>query len=131
MPHRPLVFVLGLTVGDYLLWNWSLNGSHAALALASGLTLPPLAVACAWLLVLALARLVAALTRRPGASRARGFAAGRRARAGAAGLRGRSAAVGARTASVDARAAAVDGGALGEPAPSPTRPGRRSGKLAA
>jgi hypothetical protein len=35
--HRPLVFVSGLTVGDYLLWNWSLNGSHDVVALVSGL----------------------------------------------------------------------------------------------
>ena len=46
MSHRPLVFVSGLTLGDYLLWNWSLNHNHDALALVSGLTLPPLAVAC-------------------------------------------------------------------------------------
>ena len=43
MSRRPLVFVSGLTVGDYLLWNWSLNGNHDVLALVSGLTLPPLA----------------------------------------------------------------------------------------
>jgi len=30
---RPLVFVSGLTVGDYLLWNWSLSGNHDVLAL--------------------------------------------------------------------------------------------------
>ena len=38
MSHRPLVFLSGLTVGDYLLWNWSLNGNHDVLALISGLT---------------------------------------------------------------------------------------------
>jgi hypothetical protein len=64
--HRPLVFVSGLTVGDYLLWNWSLNGNHDVLALVSGLTLPPLAVACLWLLTLSVARLIARSTRRPG-----------------------------------------------------------------
>jgi hypothetical protein len=63
--HRPLVFVSGLTVGDYLLWSWSLGGNHDVLALVSGLTLPPLAVACLWLLVLSLARLVARTARRP------------------------------------------------------------------
>jgi hypothetical protein len=63
--HRPLVFVSGLTVGDYLLWNWSLNGSHDVLVLVSGLTLPPLAVACLWLLALSVARLIASFTRRP------------------------------------------------------------------
>jgi hypothetical protein len=57
--HRPLAIVSGLTIGDYLLWNWSLNGNHDVLALVSGLTLPPLAIACAWLLALTVARLVA------------------------------------------------------------------------
>jgi hypothetical protein len=59
MSHRPPVFVIGLTVGDYLLWNWSLNGNHDVLALVSGLTLPPLAVACLWLLAMSVARLLA------------------------------------------------------------------------
>jgi hypothetical protein len=62
---RPLVFVTGLTVGDYLLWNWSLNGNHDVLALVSGLTLPPLAVACLWLLAMSVARLIGAIVRRP------------------------------------------------------------------
>jgi hypothetical protein len=57
--HRPLVFVIGLTVGDYLLWNWSLNHNHDAIALVAGLTLPPLAVACLWLSALSVARLLA------------------------------------------------------------------------
>jgi hypothetical protein len=61
--RRPLVFVLGLTVGDYLVWNWSLNGNHDVLALASGLTLPPLALASLWLLAVAGARLLSALAR--------------------------------------------------------------------
>jgi hypothetical protein len=64
VPHRPLVFVSGLTFADYLLWNWSLNSNHAVLALVSGLTLPPLAVACLWLLALALGRLIAYATSR-------------------------------------------------------------------
>ncbi len=67
MSHRPLVFVSGLTVGDYLLWNWSLNNGHDVLALVSGLTLPPLAVGCLWLLALSLARLIAYTARRPAA----------------------------------------------------------------
>jgi hypothetical protein len=53
-----------LTLGDYLLWNWSLNGNHDVLALVSGLTLPPLVIACLWLLALTLARLLARSTRR-------------------------------------------------------------------
>jgi hypothetical protein len=62
--RRPLVFVSAFTVGDYLLWNWSLNGNHDVLALVAGLTLPPLALACLWLLVLTLAQLIARATRR-------------------------------------------------------------------
>jgi len=66
--HRPLAIVSGLTIGDYLLWNWSLNGHHDVLALISGLTLPPLTIALLWLLALTLARVIASTTRR---SRAR------------------------------------------------------------
>ena len=57
MSRRPSVFVLALTVGDYLLWNWSLNGNHDVLALVSGLTLPPLALVSLWVLALAAMRL--------------------------------------------------------------------------
>jgi hypothetical protein len=70
--HRPLVFLFGLTFGDYLLWSWSLNGNHDVLALVSGLTLPPLAVACLWLLALSIARLVGRTARRPVARLGRG-----------------------------------------------------------
>ena len=52
MSRRPLVLVIGLTVGDYLLWNWSLSGNHDVIALVSGLTLPPLVLASLWLLAL-------------------------------------------------------------------------------
>ena len=69
MSQRPLVLVSGLTIGDYLLWNWSLNANHAVIALISGLTLPPLALATLWLLALSLARLVA---RAAGRGRVRG-----------------------------------------------------------
>jgi hypothetical protein len=70
VPIRPLVFLSGLTLGDYLLWNWSLNANHAVLALISGLTLPPLAVACLWLLALTLGRLIARGTTAPRRHRA-------------------------------------------------------------
>ena len=69
MSQRPLVLVSGLTIGDYLLWNWSLNANHAVIALISGLTLPPLALATLWLLALSLGRLIARNARRPGATR--------------------------------------------------------------
>jgi hypothetical protein len=62
--RRPLALVSGLTLGDYLLWNWSLSDGHDVLALVSGLTLPPLAIACVWLLAVSLARLLARSTRR-------------------------------------------------------------------
>jgi hypothetical protein len=56
--HRPLVLVSGLTFGDFLLWHWSLNAKHDVLALVSGLSLPILGVACLWLLILTLMRLL-------------------------------------------------------------------------
>jgi hypothetical protein len=66
--RRPLAVLIGLTLADYLLWNWSLNGSLSGnrdvLALVSGLTLPPLAIGCIWLLALSVARLIARSTRR-------------------------------------------------------------------
>jgi len=75
--HRPLATVTGLTIGDYLLWNWSLNANHDVLALISGLTLPPLTIACLWLVALTAARLIARGSRtsargRPGAAAAQG-----------------------------------------------------------
>jgi hypothetical protein len=72
--------VSGLTVGDYLLWSWSLGGNHEVPALVSGLTLPPLAVACLWLLVLGFARLIAHIARRPVGRTANGAPRRRRAR---------------------------------------------------
>jgi hypothetical protein len=69
--QRPLVLVSALTIGDYLLWNWSLNANHAAIALISGLTLPPLALASLWLLALSVARMIARISRRPAALRGR------------------------------------------------------------
>jgi hypothetical protein len=58
MSHRRLAVVSGLTLGDYVLWNWSLNGNHDVLALLSGLTLPPLVLACVVLLALSIARAI-------------------------------------------------------------------------
>jgi len=63
------VLVSGLTFGDYVLWNWSLSSNRDVLALVSGLTLPPLAVACVWLLALTVARVVAETSRRRSARR--------------------------------------------------------------
>jgi hypothetical protein len=61
---KPLVLVSGLTLADYLLWNWSLNHNRDVLALVSGLTLPLLVLASLWLLGLSLARLLARSTHR-------------------------------------------------------------------
>ncbi len=65
------MFFSGLTLGDYLLWNWSLNANLDALALVAGLTLPPLAVASLWLLGLTAARLLATTARRSRSARVR------------------------------------------------------------
>jgi hypothetical protein len=62
--HRPLALVSVLAGGDYLLWNWSLQGSHDVLALMSGLTLTPLAIALLWLLALNAARLLSRIAPR-------------------------------------------------------------------
>lgn len=64
MSHRPLALVSGLTVGDYLLWNWSLTNGHDVLALIAGLTLLPLGAAWVLLLTLSLGRLLARSARR-------------------------------------------------------------------
>jgi hypothetical protein len=79
--RRPSVFVLGLTVGDFLLWNWSLGANHDVIALVSGLSLPPLAIASLWVLALATGRLLALTARRPRARRAAAPGAVTRARA--------------------------------------------------
>ncbi len=87
MPQRPIrsLAVVGvLTLGDYLLWNWSLGANHDAVALVAGMTLIPLLIALTWLVVVAIARLLAHAAQRPRASGAgaRAAAAGRGARAG-------------------------------------------------
>jgi len=74
--RRPLLFVCALTAGDYVLWSWASSGNHDVLSLVSGLTLPPLAAACAWLIALNAARAVAQAAR----ARRRRRASGGRAR---------------------------------------------------
>jgi len=64
MSYVPLASFAGLTLGDYGLWKWSLAGNHQVLAVVFGLTLPPLALAFAWVLVLGSIRLFGAMTRR-------------------------------------------------------------------
>jgi hypothetical protein len=114
---RPLVSVSALTLGDYLLWNWSLNHNHDVLALVSGLTLPPLGLACLWLLALTAMRLLARV----------GPLAGRQGRAGVAPLGGAAHASAAEPAGRSAAAA----GPLEEAPANAAAAGRSSGKLAA
>jgi hypothetical protein len=76
-PLRPLALVSLLAVGDYLLWNWSLGDNHDILALVAGLTLPPLLVSLAWLLVMSVAHTLGRALRRPWV-RSRARAAGER-----------------------------------------------------
>jgi hypothetical protein len=64
VPARRLVVICGLALGDYLLWNWSLNANHDVLALISGLTLPPLVLAVVWLLVVSAMRGLVGFSRR-------------------------------------------------------------------
>jgi hypothetical protein len=66
-----LALVSVLAVGDYLLWNWSLQGNHDVLALISGLTLVLLAIALFWLVALNVGRLLAGAAQRRSA-RSRG-----------------------------------------------------------
>ena len=89
MSRRPSVFVLALTVGDYLLWNWSLSANHDVLALVSGLTLPPLVLVSLWILAAGAMRLVAALAAGAARQRARAASAARPRRARASRRAGR------------------------------------------
>jgi len=64
MYHRRLALFGAVTLGDYLLWNWSLAGNHDVLAIAAGLSLPPLVLACLWLLGMSVLQLISSSTRR-------------------------------------------------------------------
>ena len=108
MAYRPLAFVSGLTLGDYILWNWSLNAGHDLLALVSGLTLPPLGLVCLWLLALNLLRLIGNSARRKDREAIRrGSAAG-----GVAGARKSTAAANPEPASASASSPASSSGKL-------------------
>jgi hypothetical protein len=104
---RPLLLASGVTLGDYLLWHWSLNSNHDALALLSGLTLPPLGVACAWLLALSLLRVLGRY--RANLRRATALATGRQ----------------------ESASASAASGAAGDPKVQSPSDGRSSGRLAA
>ncbi len=62
--RRPLAVVSLLALADYLLWNWSLGGSHDVLALVAGLTLVPLLIAVVWLIFRGATGLLADAARR-------------------------------------------------------------------
>ncbi len=130
MPQRPIrsLAVVGvLALGDYMLWNWSVGASHDVVALVAGVTLIPLLIALAWLVVVAVARLLAHVAQRPRASGAgaRAAAAGRGARAGGRPRRSRVRV--STTSTAGARAVAATGApttsaaephhALGDPPP--------------
>jgi membrane protein implicated in regulation of membrane protease activity len=82
VPHWPLrprlVIVTLLALCDYLLWNWSLSANHDVLALVSGMTLIPLILALAWLVVLAVGHLLAVVAQRSRQARARRSGVGHR-----------------------------------------------------
>jgi hypothetical protein len=65
MPSKRLALICGITLGDYLVWNWSMSGNHDVLALVSGLTLPFLLLASAALLLVSLGRVISGSVRRP------------------------------------------------------------------
>jgi hypothetical protein len=131
---RLLAFFSGLTLGDYVLWNWSLSNNRDVLALVSGLTLPPLAAAFVWLLALSVARLVARSSRRTPALIGRWLAGGSRDRQRRRRRSGSSAAAGLGTkaaAFVEESAVLLDN-ASGSPNESPaSAPSSSARKLAA
>jgi len=65
---RVLVFLLVLTAGDYLLWDWSIADNHDILSLLAGLTLVPLAAVSLAQLLLAGGRLITLLFGRSSAT---------------------------------------------------------------
>jgi hypothetical protein len=121
--HRPLALLSGLTLGDYLLWNWSLSANRGVLALVSGLSLPPLALICLSLLVVNLSRLLAR-----SAHRVRVAADDRRRTVRARSRRASD----SRARTSGARTSATAGGPPGQaPAPVASSPAPSPGKLAA
>lgn len=68
MRPRALLLLLPLSACDYALWNWSVTGNHDVLALASGMTLLPLAAITLGLLCWAALGVAGQLLRRSSAS---------------------------------------------------------------
>jgi hypothetical protein len=119
--HRPLAIVSGLTIGDYLLWNWSLNGNHDVLALVSGLTLPPLTIALLWLIALTVARLLTGSGR--GSKSARRTAGARLPRFGSVRVARRRPSARTRRGAVAQSVSRSE--STSSPSPSPSRPSRK------
>lgn len=59
MSHRSLLTISALTLGDFVLWHWSLGGDRDVVALVSGLTLLPLLAITLWGLAVNVLRLLA------------------------------------------------------------------------
>jgi hypothetical protein len=126
-PTRSLAVVGVLAFGDYMLWNWSVGANHDIVALVAGVTLIPLLIALAWLLVVAVARLLAhaAQHTRASGTGSRATTASRDARAGGRSRRSRVGVAAAGTSG--ARAVSATGAqttsdaepnlALGDPTP--------------
>ena len=66
MLHRRLALSVVLTIGDFLLWEWSVADNRYILALVAGLALVPLAIATLWLLAVGVARALTRTARAPG-----------------------------------------------------------------
>jgi hypothetical protein len=54
MRARALPIVLALAAADYLVWIWATTGQQSVPAVVTGLALPPLAIALAWITLLTL-----------------------------------------------------------------------------
>jgi hypothetical protein len=131
VPQRPIrsLAVIGvLALGDYMLWNWSLGANHDAVALVAGMTLIPLLIALTWLVVVAIARLLAHAAQLPKAGAGAHVGGDEALRGARAGGRSRGSRVGGGAASTTgARAVAATGAqttsaaephlALGDPTP--------------
>lgn len=68
MRLRALLFPLVLTVGDYLLWKWSIAGGHDVLSLLAGCTLVPLIAIGTYRLAVTAAALLSRAARRSSTS---------------------------------------------------------------
>lgn len=121
--RRPLALVALLSLGDYLLWNWSLNGSHDVVALIAGVTLVPLLIALVWLLALGTTSLIAGAARHARARTAArsGTSAAARSRRSGSGTPARDLRPAAETDSARGRRAAAGAGEASSPASPPSK----------